>query len=256
VRLHPANVDGWRINLFSEADALVELIHGAESGIRGFTCFTLNLDHLVKLRYNAAFREAYRNADFITADGAPVARIARRTAAGVMQTAGSDLFLPLCVEAAEKNLPVFLFGSSDQVLRDSAGILTAATQGKLKVYFEAPPQDFDVSGKSADESIKRIAASGARLCFVMLGAPKQEVFASRAVEQGVKVGFICVGAAGDFIVGRVRRAPLRIRHLGLEGAWRLMQDPRRLTIRYWRCLLLLVSLEVGYKLRRRTRDDG
>ena len=94
-----------------------------------------------------------------------------------------------------------------------------------------------------------ISASGARLCFVALGAPKQEIFAARAVARGVPAGFVCIGAGLDFIVGAQVRAPAIMQKFGFEWLWRLANDPVRLTRRYTRCAVVLAEIIVFHPLK-------
>ena len=54
---------------------------------------------------------------------------------------------------------------------------------------------------------RQLRASGARLCFVALGSPKQEIFAARCVDRVRGTGLLCIGAALDFIAGKQVRAP-------------------------------------------------
>ena len=244
-----AFVDGWPINIPTLEDA-VERIAAAAGDGQGFAVATLNLDHLVKLRRDALFRKAYSAARFITADGAPVARIARRQSARVERTAGADLLIPLCEEAARRSLPVYIFGSDDGTLAEAARTLSESMDGRLDICGTlAPSHRFDPCGPEADAAIDRIARSGARLCFVALGAPKQEIFAARAVERGVKAGFVCIGAAVDFVAGRQVRAPRLLREHGLEWLWRLSLSPARMASRYAQSALLLLDLTVLEPLR-------
>ena len=239
-----AEVDGWSVNVPTLPAAIDSVIEAA-SARDGFTCFTLNLDHLVKLRTDAAFQRAYRAARFVTADGEPVARIARRQWPTVRRTTGADMFLPLCQAAADHGLPVYLFGTSPDVLETTKARLAELTGGRLEIAgAEAPPYGFDPAGKEAQACMDRIAASGARLCFVLLGAPKQEVFSAAAVERGVACGFVCLGASADFIAGHQVRAPRAMQSAGLEWAWRLASNPRRLGLRYARCAMLLARIEM------------
>ena len=66
-----AVIDGQGVNIANQADLIREVILRAKIG-QGFTVATLNLDHLVKRRQNAAFREAYARMTLVTVDGAPV----------------------------------------------------------------------------------------------------------------------------------------------------------------------------------------
>ncbi|HUG61517.1 MAG TPA: glycosyltransferase, partial [Methylomirabilota bacterium] len=69
-------IEGARLNVADESEAIRRIITDAVAG-RGGTVFTLNLDHLVKLDEDPAFRAAYERATYVTADGAPVVRMAR-----------------------------------------------------------------------------------------------------------------------------------------------------------------------------------
>ncbi|MCU0730328.1 MAG: WecB/TagA/CpsF family glycosyltransferase [Hyphomonas sp.] len=241
-RPHIASVDGWAINIADQKTAIDAIVTAAKAG-GSFTVFTLNLDHLVKLRSSDAFQRAYRAATFVTADGEPVARLARRNDPAIVRTTGADLMLPLADACAEAGLPVFLFGTSPGVLAKAGARLVQNTGGRIEIAGTlAPPAAFDPEGPEADAAIARIAASGARICFVALGAPKQEIFAARAQAQGVRAGFVCIGASLDFLAGEQIRAPRAFQRAGLEWLWRLGSNPRRLAARYAQCALLLAEL--------------
>lgn len=237
-----AKVDGWPINV-ATLDSAVALIAAASRKRTAFSVVTLNLDHLVKLRRDAKFRSAYRAATYISADGAPIARLARKQCHDIERTTGADLLLPVCEEAVRGNIGVYLFGTDSTALSRSAAKLLESTDGRLDICGTASPSmNFDPSGPEADAALDKIAASGAGLCFVALGAPKQEIFAARAMDRGVKAGFICIGAGLDFLAGRQIRAPRFFRDNGLEWLWRLSLDPGRMASRYAMCGLVFMDL--------------
>ena len=240
-----ARIDGWPINIATLDDAVAQI--AADLHKRSpFSVVTLNLDHLVKLRRDASFRSAYRAAKFVSADGAPVARLARRQCTDIERTPGADLLLPLCREAADRKIGIYLFGTDRDALTQSAAKLSESTDGRLKICgAAAPAMKFDPSGPEADAALDAIEASGAGLCFVALGAPKQVIFAARALDRGINAGFVCVGAGLDFLAGRQIRAPRVMREYGLEWLWRLSQNPRRLAARYARCAVILIDLWVS-----------
>ncbi|WP_290989533.1 WecB/TagA/CpsF family glycosyltransferase [Hyphomicrobium sp.] len=246
-----AYVDGWAINT-PDMETAVSRIIGRAKARDAFTVFTLNLDHLVKLRSNERFRLAYRNADIVTADGAPVARLARLQEPSVVRVTGSDMLLPLLDAAATAGHPVFLFGSTEAVLTKAAHEIGNATDGLLKIAgMLSPSRAFDPEGAEADHAIETIKKSGARICIVALGAPKQEIFAEHARAKGLACGMICSGASLDFIAGAQIRAPGIFRKLGLEWMWRLATNPRRLTKRYAECAIVLADLLIAESARRR-----
>ena len=249
---HPvlATIDGQAINIATRDDLMSAMQARLARG-RGFTLFTLNLDHLVKLRSDAAFRGAYARATFVTADGVPVAALARRQCKRVALTTGSDLVGPACAMAARQRLPLYLFGSSQASLDTSAARLRERFPGLDIVARDAPAFGFAPNSEEADTAGQRIGQSGARLCFVLLGAPKQEIFADRMAALCPGVGFICAGAALDFIAGEQVRAPRLFRKAGLEWLWRLLSHPGRLGPRYARCAALLAELVLLEPFRRR-----
>ncbi len=77
------------------------------------------------------------------------------------------------------------------------------------------------------------------LCFIALGAPKQESFAARGRQLAPDVGFASVGAGVDFIAGSQTRAPAWVRAMAMEWLWRALSSPRRLLPRYAACAAIL-----------------
>jgi exopolysaccharide biosynthesis WecB/TagA/CpsF family protein len=246
-----ASADGWEITVPTRADALASIAAAVQRG-QGFSVCTLNLDHLVKLRRSASFRAAYRAAAFVTADGAPVAWLARRGGANVELATGADLVIPLAVKAAQIGCGVYLFGSTPDVLETAGQVLIKAGDGSLKISGRASPSgQFDPTGPEADAAIEQIKASGAGLCFLALGAPKQEIFAARALARGANVGFVSIGAGLDFLAGQQVRAPMVFRRFGVEWIWRLAQNPQRMFRRYFDCALVLGDIVIAAPLRQR-----
>ncbi|MBV9633271.1 MAG: WecB/TagA/CpsF family glycosyltransferase [Methylobacteriaceae bacterium] len=245
-----ATVDGQPINLATIDDAVARVIAAAKQA-QDFTLFTLNLDHVVKRRHDADFRSAYRRATFVTADGAPIVRLARRQGARLDRTTGADLVLPVCTAAAQHAIPLHLFGSTEESLAKARSRLQSRFPRLDIRGAESPRQKFDPHSEDAAAAGTRIARSGARICLVALGAPKQEVFADRMMARGYGIGYLCVGAALDFISGEQQRAPRALQASGLEWFWRLAANPRRLALRYGRCAGVLADLAVLEPLRRR-----
>jgi exopolysaccharide biosynthesis WecB/TagA/CpsF family protein len=230
-----------RINLATMDETVTQLASDAAAG-HGFTMFTLNLDHLVKLRVDRAFRAAYQAATYVSADGWPIVYLAKRKGAKLERTTGADMVEPLCAEAARRGIPVFLFGSSSTSLETAATRLRRRYPELIVAGMESPAYGFDPGSAAAEAAADRMAASGARLCFLALGAPKQELFADMALRRHPHLGFLCVGAALDFIAGHQERAPRLMQQTGTEWLFRLMTNPRRLAGRYARSALLFARL--------------
>lgn len=232
-------------------DALMRTLRNRLSQRAGFALATINLDHLVKLRMDSGFRDVYAQQDIIVADGNPIVWLSRIAGRPVELIPGSDLIEPLAGLAAELDVPVALFGSSPDVLQRAA-VSLCQKHPALKIACQiAPPMGFAPTGPDARRLLAEIGASGARLCLVAMGAPKQESFAALGRKLVPDCGFVSIGAGLDFLGGTQRRAPKLLRILALEWVWRMMTDPRRLSLRYLRCAMILPEQVVtALRLRR------
>lgn len=234
---------GVTVTVLSKDALLADMAQRLAQG-EGFSVATLNLDHVVKLSRNGQFRDAYRAHTHVTADGNPIVWLSRLAGQNVELVPGSELIDPLIALAARSDVPVALYGATEATL-DAAKKQLVARYPRLNVTFcRAPAMGFDPQGPDAAADISAIEASGARLCFLALGAPKQECFAARAHARLPGIGFVSIGAGLDFIAGTQRRAPGWIRAVAAEWLWRLLSDPRRLAARYGACLRIMPDLTV------------
>lgn len=223
---------------------------------QGFALATLNLDHLVKLRRDPAFRAAYAAQTHVVADGNPVVWLQRLAGRPVDLVPGSELITPLAAMAARLGVPVALLGSTEATLALAAARLVADHPGLSVVACIAPPQGFDPAGPAGQAALTHLAASGAQLCFLALGAPKQEVLAARGHALLPQTGFVSIGAGLDFIAGTQKRAPPWVRRIALEWLWRMALSPRRLARRYLDCALILPGLALSAWTARRSTSES
>jgi N-acetylglucosaminyldiphosphoundecaprenol N-acetyl-beta-D-mannosaminyltransferase len=84
------------------------------------------------------------------------------------------------------------------------------------------------------DSVAQVGAVAPHITWVALGAPKQEIWMSRATDSLPGVLLVGVGAAFDFHSGASKRAPVWMQERGLEWLHRLCSNPRRLAGRYAR----------------------
>jgi exopolysaccharide biosynthesis WecB/TagA/CpsF family protein len=246
--------------LAATAASQIALLCDLESHLsseKGFAVATSNLDHFVKVRRDPVFRDAYSRHTHVVADGNPVVWLQRLAGRQVELVTGSDLVEPLMDLAARLRVPVALLGSTPEALRAAADHLMAKSESLTIVARLSPPFGFDPQGPDADRFLRLLEDSGARLCLLALGAPKQEIFAARALGCLPNCGFVSVGAGLDFLAKTQRRAPAWVRGLAMEWFWRLMGDWPRLSKRYRDCALILPSLAVtALKERFRQRAGG
>ena len=238
-----------RINVPSGERLLWEIDRRLALG-EGFSVATLNLDHLVKLQGDAAFRRAYDQQDFVTADGNPIVWLSHLAGRGLDLLPGADLVKPLARLAAKRGLPVGFLGSTEPALALAAKHLASEVLGLEVRERIAPAMGFDPEGPEAMAALDRMAESGVRLVMLALGAPKQERLAALGRQRHPGMGFLCIGAGLDFWAGTQQRAPAWLRGLAMEWLWRVALSPRRLGGRYARCAMILPGLAVRAAMER------
>jgi len=228
------------VNYFYPADVLSDACARAEKR-QGYALATINLDHVVKLKNNEDFYQAYRKQDIVVADGFPIVWLGRIAGRRLERTAGSELVLPLMQEAAKRGHKVAIVGTTDEVLNEAKARLVAMYPGLKIVYMFSPPFGFDPNGEQAVEILEQVKTSGALICFIALGAPKQEILAAKGKEIAPETGFVSVGAGIDFITGKQSRAPRWARAINMEWFWRMVTNPA-LVSRYAKCAAVLPFL--------------
>ena len=179
-------------------------------------------------------RHRLNSLDLVTADGQPV-----RWALNLLYRSrlrdrvyGPRLTLEVCAAAADHRLPVYFYGSR----RETLDLLVPRLLGHVRMLqvAGAEPSSFGkTTAAGKQEIVDRIRRSGARITFVGLGCPRQEVFAYE-FRDALSMPVLAVGAAFDFHAGVVKEAGPTIQRLGLEWLYRVIQEPRRLAGRYAR----------------------
>jgi exopolysaccharide biosynthesis WecB/TagA/CpsF family protein len=144
--------------------------------------------------------------------------------------------LKVCERAAQEGLPIFLFGGTPELLAALSSNLVAKFPN-LKIAGIQPSRFRQMTPQERDEMVKAIHASGASITFIGLGCPRQEVSAYE-LRDALSMPLLAVGAAFNFHAGKLDQAPSHLQSRGLEWAYRLFKEPRRL----WRRYLLLNPL--------------
>ena len=143
---------------------------------------------------------------------------------------GPTLTLHVLQKAAERNLNIFLYGS------------TASTLEKFQQFIETTYPGVRICGTHVDrfrdatpeedlQDIQKINASNAHIVLVGRGCPRQEKWVASHLGK-VHAAMMAVGAAFDFHAGTVKQAPSWMQRNGLEWLFRLIQEPKRLWKRY------------------------
>jgi len=245
---------GVRIDNMSMDSAIEALIDAASTGNSLRAAF-VNADCMNKSARQLDYRASLNAADLVLGDGIGI-RVAARILGKQVEANvnGTDLFPLLCERAAEKGLPIFLLGARPGVARAAGDAMRSRYPG-LEI---AGCRNGYWSKEEEDDVIDGIAASGAAILLVALGAPTQDLWIERHQDRlRVPVG-LGVGGLFDFYSGRIPRAPLWLREIGLEWVWRLLQEPSRMWRRYVvgnpLFLLRVLVQRLGLNQGKRTRN--
>lgn len=189
----------------------------------------LNAAKVVRLQDDEPLREAVFGCEIITADGQAVVWAGRLLGIPIPErVSGIDLMQSLLVAASQRSLRVFLLGARPEVVAKVAALVATEHPGIELVgsrdgYF-APEQEQEV--------VAEIAAARPHLLFVAIESPKKELFLA-GIRDALGACFaVGVGGTFDVLAGERARAPRFAQRVGLEWAFRLLQEPRRLGKRY------------------------
>jgi len=164
-------------------------------------------------------------------DGASVTYAARLLGYGdIGRCPGPDLMEDACAKAADGGIPVFLLGGADGVAPALGDALRSRHPG-IVVAGTATPPFGEWSAEENRRLVEAVRTSGARILFMGVSAPKQEIWAYEHLDE-LQMPIVCVGAAFDFGTGTKSRAPEWMRKAGLEWAHRLLSEPGRMWKRY------------------------
>lgn len=195
------------------------------------TVFVANVHVLMEAWDDSEFMDSVELADLITPDGMPLVWMMRlKGARKQTRVYGPTLMLHVLECAAREGIPVGFYGAAPEVLE----ALVRRMQQKyehLQVAFAYSPPYRNLSPEEDDEIVQEINSSGARILFVGLGCPRQELWMGRHKDR-VQAVMLGVGAAFDFHAGVKPQAPVWLQKLGLEWLFRLVSEPRRLWKRY------------------------
>jgi N-acetylglucosaminyldiphosphoundecaprenol N-acetyl-beta-D-mannosaminyltransferase len=196
------------------------------------TLVAANVHVITETAIDASYGQAVLDADLVVPDGMPLVWATRAL--------GGDLhercYGPTLMERSLEHFQVhrarhFLYGATDPTLALLRTRIAERWPGAIVSGALAPP--FGVFDDRVElANIQRINATRPDFVWLAMGCPKQEFWMQRYRQHVTAAGILAVGAAFDFIAGTVRQAPPWMQRLGLEWAFRLAVEPRRLWRRY------------------------
>lgn len=229
-------------------DGAVDRIISAAQDRKPFTASALAVHGVMTGVTDSAHRYRLNRLDLVTPDGQPV-----RWALNLLHKTqlsdrvyGPTLTLKVCAQAVRERLPVYFYGSQEEVLKRLVENVSNSFPG-LKIAGTHPSYFRQLTQVEEVAIANEILDSGAAIVFVGLGCPRQEVWVYEHRDL-LSMPLLAVGAAFDFHAGTVSQAPRRLQNLGLEWFYRFLHEPRRLWKRYLYLnplFLSFVALQLG-----------
>lgn len=229
---------------------LVEAVVEARTGDKFRYVVTPNVDHMLRIVRRPEIAALYRDAWLCINDSRILQRLARISGLSLPAVPGADLAVALLAGAAlPPDTPILVVGG-DPDLAAELGRRFGFTQ----IRQHRPPMGILTDPKAFGLTVAAVERSEARIVFLAVGSPQQELLAAALKERGRAQGVgLCIGAALEFMVGSRRRAPRWMRDAGLEWAFRLGSEPGRLWRRYLVDGPQIFGLYLAY---RRSRHAG
>jgi N-acetylglucosaminyldiphosphoundecaprenol N-acetyl-beta-D-mannosaminyltransferase len=206
---------------------IVQWAHDREAAI----VFLANAHMVVEATHDCILRDGFNRA-LALPDGLPLLWILKLKGFWkAKQIRGADLLRAVCSVAIDENIPLGFYGGDAATMDRMLARLMGA--GRRPAVAIAPPFISKHSYVDLSRDLQAIRDAGVRILFVALGCPKQEHWMLQNA-QALGCVVIGVGAAFDFAASTKREAPQALQRLGLEWAFRLCSEPRRLGWRYLR----------------------
>ena len=228
-------VGGVAFTVMPLKDAIDTIIHlGSQRLDNGVAVHFANAYNVALADSDRTYAELLAAGDLIFTDGLPVAWAGRRLHRDVAErwtrVYGPDVLAGVLEHSNMENPRHYLLGATPETLNALVSRIQSRWPAAVIAGSESPPFR-QATAEELVERDKRIIESGASLVWVGLGTPKQDQEVRRLADS-VPVIALAVGAAFDFLAGTKAQSPVWMQRSGLEWAFRLATEPRRLARRY------------------------
>ncbi|MFT4115693.1 WecB/TagA/CpsF family glycosyltransferase [Bradyrhizobium sp.] len=205
---------------------------------------------VVAARDNEKLDSAHKHADIIAPDGMPLVWALRAAGVPASRVCGPDTLLATCEYGLSRGWKHYFYGGEPGVADQLVEKLTLKYPSLRVAGTQCPP--FRELTAQEDERIcAEIRDAQPDLIWVCLGTPKQEIWMSEHQGKCGHAIMLGVGAAFNFHAHLVKRAPQWMQRMGLEWAFRLLSEPKRLWKRYLLMAPVFATLAAREVLQRR-----
>ena len=250
---------GIRFDAITRRQALERLLELArqarERCLPAQLAVTVNVQILVIARHRfPSLLPVINSSPLVVADGAPLVFLSRLFHPRLPErVAGSDLIYDIVAAAAQDGLRIFFFGGEEESTRQAIEKFrrlhpNLQVAGCASPIVALSPDEAQMKEEAA--MCSQIMAAHTDILLVGLGCPKQELFVHRNAERLCGLVAIGLGGSFNFVSVRVPRAPRWVQRIGMEWLYRIVQEPRRLFLRYFFDAFFLAAYTLAEPLRR------
>jgi exopolysaccharide biosynthesis WecB/TagA/CpsF family protein len=246
------------LDLEQTADFMIDLVFPQRQLARPLYLTSANGEVLARCSTEPMTDRLFRAADLINADGQPLVTVSRLTSPLRLpeRVATTDLFHVVARKAEAAGLTFYMFGA-DEAENAAAVASVRSMYPRLRIVGHCHGY---LRGDELRAKVDEINEMAPDYLWVALGVPYEQAFVAEFTPRLDKVGVIkTAGGLFNFLSGSRRRAPQWMQDAGLEWAWRIRLEPRRLFWRYLttnpRALYLLLHRSSGSKPGRTPRVD-
>ena len=245
------DVLGVPIGLIDYESTLDWMDEQVDTGERGYVC-VCNVHALMASEEDPELRSALMASSLNVPDGQPLVWAMKALGHDIdARVYGPELMARACARAASTGQRMYLYGGRNQgALVQLALNLRQRFPGVQIVGGYSPPHR-PLTEEERGAVVEEINHSRADVVWVGIGVPKQEKWMAQMRDELDAPLLVGVGAAFDFHAGLVPQAPPVLQDSGLEWAFRLVQEPRRLWRRYLRYNPRFVHAFTGQLIRHR-----
>jgi N-acetylglucosaminyldiphosphoundecaprenol N-acetyl-beta-D-mannosaminyltransferase len=223
---------GYRVDPVGKAQAARAVVERAVQGEAGAYVFLTNVHTTMESQRSRALRRAADDAFLSVPDGMPLVWILRRRGHIHTEKITGIEYIPLVARLGRPaQVRHFFYGGAPGIAERAARRLERLVPGVQVVGTKSPPygppETLPVEG-----IMEELERTKPHILWVGLGAPKQELWMAKSSKTLPVPMMIGVGAGLDYLAEAKPAAPTFLRHVGLEWAFRLVAEPRRLWRRY------------------------
>jgi N-acetylglucosaminyldiphosphoundecaprenol N-acetyl-beta-D-mannosaminyltransferase len=231
-KLRAIRLMGLDVTAVSEQEAIEYVLHELSCGRGGRVC-SANVDILRQWKHSDEVRNLLASADLVLADGMPLVWASQIQGTPLPErVAGSSLTVTLTAAAARAGASVFLIGGNPGTADEAARRLSDLNPELSVVGTICPPFGFEQRDGAIEQVGRALEFAAPNIVYLGLPFVQQGRLMRELGAYVPQAWFVGCGVTFSFIAGEFHRAPGLVQRLGLEWAYRLVQEPRRLWRRY------------------------